>query len=248
MSIDAARSDQRDLFAFDLLLAEGKRHLVDHPIKLEARIVKFLDARRTQMSPGVPWMLDDNRIRHPVLAQPATQHDRHAARIRQDRDQCDIGKVGAHLRQVERQAGAHDDGIGSGFARLAHQCGVLIHRLHHVDGNRTATAGLFLRETNLAIEGDQVQPVQHGAVAHVLALGHQVGVVMPQVDRGNCAERVFTRHGGNKPVRRYADAHAALDNGQEIAPPQMQRAQTVREYSLHLGAFQPKPRGYPGIG
>jgi hypothetical protein len=46
--------------------------------------------------------------------------------------------------------------------------------------------------------------------------------MVAQVDRRDRAERVLARDRGSKPVRRDADAHSTLDDGQQFALAQAQ--------------------------
>ncbi|MCY1359143.1 hypothetical protein D9M69_457000 [compost metagenome] len=167
-------------------------------------------------------VLDHDGIGQPALLHPAAQHQADAARLGQDRDQRHLGVAGGQLGQVQRQPGAHHDGIGAAFARLAHQRGVRAYRLHHVDGDQPAAFRQRARGADLAVECLQVGGFDARLVAPATGARHQVGVVVAQVDAGDGAHAVFACHCAGKPVRRDADAHAALHDGQQAAAGQLQ--------------------------
>jgi hypothetical protein len=51
-------------------------------------------------------------------------------------------------------------------------------------------------------------------------------MVMTQIHRSDRSECILARHCRGQTMRGYADAHAALDDGQQLPLPQAQRPQS----------------------
>ena len=113
---DAAGGDQRDL-ALDARRAQEGQRLRDHVLEVEARVVQVGDARRAQVAAGQPRVLDDDGVGQALLAFPLLHDQLHAAGVAEDRDQRRVRVVLRQVGQVQRQAGAHDDGVDAGFQR-----------------------------------------------------------------------------------------------------------------------------------
>ncbi|MCY1536892.1 hypothetical protein D9M68_723660 [compost metagenome] len=188
-----------------------------HALEVEAFIVDVIQARGAQVAAGVAGMFDHDGVGQPALLHPFLQHRGHAARLRQDGHERDLGEVGGHLGQVQRQAGAHHDGLGAAFARLAHQGGVVAHGFHDVHGDQTAALGRVEGRAHFAVQRFQVGAVYQFAVMAPFGLFEQIGVVMAQIDAGNGAHGVLAGNRAGQAVGGYADAHAALDDGQQFA-------------------------------
>ncbi|NKA06340.1 hypothetical protein GO307_04618 [Ralstonia solanacearum] len=218
MRIDAAREDQRNLFRGQPQLDEQLAALVQHTRERKPLVAQILDARRAQVPARVRGVLDHHGIGQPRLLHPALEHHAHAARIGQDRDQRDLGMLGRHLRQIERQPRAHDDRIGAALARLPHQRGMRFHGLHHVHGDQAVALATLARSADLAVQRDQVGGIDGRLVVRLLGGGGQVGMVVAQVDAGDGADAALACHGPGQPVCRNAHAHPALHDGYEAAP------------------------------
>ena len=168
-------------------------------------------------------------------AEDVTTPAGHAARFRQDRYQRHFGIVGGHVGQVQRQAGAHDDGLGAAFAGLAHQGGMVAHRLHDVHGDHAAALRGVERGAHFTVQGDPVGVVDLLAVAAVLGLLDQVGMVMAQVHTGDGADRVLAGDRAGQAVGGNANAHAALDDGQQFASGESEGFEPRHEMGAFIG-------------
>jgi len=228
VGVDASRGDQRDPLALDAGVAKRRVHAVDHGLEVEALVGQLLDPGGAQVAARIARVLDDDRIRQPVLAHPLAHHERHAAGVGQDRHERDVRKARRELGQVQRQPGAHHDGVRTRLAGLAHQVRMLVDRLHHVDRDRAPAFRVLLGQADFAVERDQVDPVEGFAVADALALGQQVRMVVPEVHRRDRTERTGARHRGGEPVRGNADPHASLDDRQQLPAVKYERAQPAR--------------------
>jgi hypothetical protein len=93
---------------------------------------------------------------------------------------------------------------------------------HHVHGNQSAALRDFLRRADLAVERHQVRALDRRAVAQLVGVLHEVGMVAAQVDAGDRADAGCVRDGAGEPVGGNADAHAALDERQHGAAADMQ--------------------------
>ena len=162
-------------------------------------------------------MFDDHGVGQLAFFHPLFQHDGHAARFRQDRHQRNLGKVGRHFGQVHGQPGAHHDGLRAAFAGLAHQRRVAAHGLHDIHRDQAAPLRGVQRGAHFAVQRDQVGAVDGVAVIAFVGLIEQIRVVMAQIDAGDGAYRVLAGNGAGQTVSGHADAHAALDDGQQFA-------------------------------
>ncbi|MNY41675.1 hypothetical protein D3C86_1765070 [compost metagenome] len=142
--------------------------------------------------------------------------------------------IGGQFGEVERQAGAHDDGIRATVARLPDQRRVGADGLHHVDGDHPLPARQRLRRAHLAVKRDEVGVFDRGLVASGGA-GHQVGVMVAQVDAGDGAHGVVAGHGAGEPVRGYAHAHAALHDRKQLAAGQVEPSMCHEEIRSQEG-------------
>ena len=220
MRIDAARQDDRNLFRSQPQLDEQFTAFVQHARERKALVAQIFDAGRAQVAAGVRRVLDHHRIGQARFLHPPLEHHAHAARVGKDRDKRHLRMLRRHLRQIERQACAHDDCIGAALARLPHQRRVRFHRLHHVHGDHAVALAGFTRGADLAVQRDEVGGVDGVLVARFFSRGNKVCVVMPQVDAGDGAHAAFACHGAGQPVRRNTHAHPALHDGYEAAPRQ----------------------------
>ncbi len=191
-----------------------------HRLEVEARIGDFLRACGPEVPAGVTRVLDHDRIRQAVLAQPFLEHDADAARFREDRDQCDLREVLRHVREVEREPRAHYDGVRAAFAGLPDVLRVRRNRLHYVDRDRAAPLGGGERHPDFPVERDQVQPVQRVLIAAFLRALQEIGVVVAQLHAGNGAQRAHSRNGPGETVCRDPDSHAALHHREQGAAAQ----------------------------
>jgi len=109
--------------------------------------------------------------------------------------------------------------------------GVFADGAHDVDGQQAASLGQLPRSADFAAQGFQIGGIDAflGALSgeQVPGLFHQVGVMAAQIDRGNGAYAAQRGHAAGQPVGGDADAHAALNNGQQGSPAQAQGAQAT---------------------
>ena len=216
MTVDAAGSDQGNLFPLDAQLLEQFEGFFQHARHDEARVADVFRLRRTQVAACITRIFNDDGVRQAIFAHPFFQNQGNTARIRQDRNQRDVRIIRGQLRQVQRQAGANHDRIGAACTGLLHLGSVFGHRAHDVDGNNAIARGDFLRGADFAVQRHQVGAVDSFLVAALAGLFHQVRMVTPQIDAGDGAYRIFPRHGTGQPVRRNPDSHAALHDGKKV--------------------------------
>jgi hypothetical protein len=209
---DEPRGVLAQLEFFEQLVAVGQ-----HALEVEAFVVEVVQARGAQVAAGMAGMLDHHGVGQPAFLHPLLQHCGHAARFRQDGNQRDLGKIRGHLGQVQRQARAHHDGLGAALAGLAHQGGVVPHGLHDVHRDQAAALRRVQRGAHFAVQRFQVGAVDEVSVMAPFGLFEQIGVVMAQIDAGNGAHGVLAGDGAGQAMGGYADAHAALDDGQQVA-------------------------------
>jgi hypothetical protein len=169
------------------------------------------------MAAGVARMFDHDGVGQAVLVQPFLEHDTAAARIGQYGNQRNAREIFRHVGKIERQTGAHHDGVRTALARLAHISGVRADGLHHVYRNRTVVLRKGERTPDFAVQRDEIRLIEPGFVAAAIGCGQQVRVMMAQIDAGDGAHRAELRHRTRQPVRRDADAHAALHDRQQCA-------------------------------
>jgi hypothetical protein len=198
-------------------------------------------------------MLDDDGVGQASLAPPLADQQRDAAGVGKDRNQRDLRPWRRELGQVQRQAGAHHDRVGTARARLAHEVRVLRYRAHDVDGDRTTAACELSRRDDLAVERDEIRLVDMRLVGvtrrfeEVRALDRpavtppfrreEVGMVTTQVDARYGSHTIVRGDRAREPVRGDAHAHAPLDDGQQCAAAQTQWRQ------LPCGGDSGKDRG-----
>jgi len=91
-------------------------------------------------------------------------------------------------------------------------------RAHHVDRDVAIGAGDLARCADLAVERLEVGGAVRCRVAALAEALHDVRVEAAQVDAGERADRAGTGYGPGEAVARDAHAHAALDDGQQLAP------------------------------
>ena len=226
--IDAARRNERDRIRRDAFGAEERVHVGQHTLEIETRIGEVLDLRGAEVAAGVARMLDDDRVRPASLARPFLDHELDAARVRQDRNQRDVGMVGGEIGKVERQSRAHDDRVDAARAGLAHAQRVVADGAHDVDGDDAAAAGERLRRADLAVERRHVGG-RDGGLVGARFRRHQIRMVAAQVDAGDRADRAQSGDGAGEPMRGNADAHSALDDRQRLAAANHQRRKRLRK-------------------
>jgi hypothetical protein len=73
------------------------------------------------------------------------------------------------------------------------------------------------RGADFAVQGFQVDAVDQIAVIAFVGLLKQIGVVMAQIDAGDGAHRVLAGDRAGQTMSGNANAHAALNNGQQVA-------------------------------
>ncbi|MNT26598.1 hypothetical protein D3C72_1621840 [compost metagenome] len=103
------------------------------------------------------------------------------------------------------------------FARLAHQGLVVAHGLHDVHGHQAASLRRVQRGAHFAVQRFAVGGVDRVPVIAFFGLFHEIGVVMAQIDAGNGAHCVLAGNRAGQAMGGYADAHAALHDGQQLA-------------------------------
>ena len=167
------------------------------------------------MATGIAGVLDDDRVRQPVLARPFADDERYSSCVRQNRDQRDVGIVSGKLGQFKWQAGTHDDGVGTACARLPHGFLEGSDGAHHIDGQHAVACRNDLCGDNFAVQCDEIGVIDGGGVAAVARCVHQIGMAATQVDACYGSKRAQARHIAGQPVRGNAHAHAPLDDGQQ---------------------------------
>ena len=212
---DAASGNEGYLFPFDAEQLEHGEGFFEHARKIKAWVSEISYFCSAQMPTCVAWMLDDDGIGQARFAQPLFENDGDTARIREDRDQRDIRVRCRKFRQVKRQSRADDDGAGAGLARLVHIGGVLGDRPHDVHGDQPIAASDLARRAHLAINGQQIDPVDEGLVATLCRLRHQVRMMPPQIHTRQGTNRARTRNMPGESVCGNAHAHAALYDRQQ---------------------------------
>ncbi len=176
-------------------------------------------------------MLDHDGVGQALLALPLAHDERDPARVRQDRHQQGLRVVACQVGQVERQARTDHDRVDPGLERGGDRRGIGRHRAHHVDRQQPAALREMARRGDLAAQRLEVGLVDHGlerlARREAGRAGHQVGVMPAQVDRRDRPHRPERGHAAGQAVGRHADAHAALDDRQQVASAQVHRAQAA---------------------
>ena len=219
--VDAAGGNQRNVLLVAGLLQE-LADLRQHHVKVEAAVVQIGNLGGTQVATGQARVLNHDGIGQTALFFPLLDDQLHAAGVGQDRDQFGLGVLLGQFGQVQRQAGADDHGIDTGFEGGPHVGGVGADRLHDVDGDQAKAHGQLAGAGDLAAQGLAVGIVDDGTGViditrffQVLGLLHQVGMQAAQVYRGNGTDGTMTRHGAGQAASRNAHAHAALDHRQQ---------------------------------
>jgi len=199
----------------------------EHTQEVEARVLQVGEIGHTEMTTRVGRMFDHDGIGQTAFFHPLLQHQRDTAAIGQNRDQCDIVGLG-HVRQVERQARAHDDRVSAVLAGDAHIVCLRIDCLHHIDGNHAAASGERFGGVNFASQRGEVRLFERGPIRRLPAKFDQVGMVMAQVDARDGAECALAGDAACQTVSRDADAHAALYDRKQRAAADNKRGKRVR--------------------
>ncbi len=172
-------------------------------------------------------MFDDDRVGQAPLLHPLLQYECDAATVGENRNQGDIVALG-HVRQVERQPRAHHDGISTVLAGDPHIVRVCIDRFHHVDGQHAAPFAQGAGRVNLACQRGEIGAFERRTIRIRPAQIDQIGVMMAQVNAGDRAKCALTRDAASQPVRRNANAHAALNDRQQRVAADDQRCKGMR--------------------
>ena len=227
---DAPGGNQRHL-ALEAGAAQEGQRLWNHVFEIEARVAEISHLGRSEVAAGPARVLDDDRVGHALLALPLLHHQGHAAGVGQDRDQRGAWVLARQIGQVQRQAGADHHRVDAGLQRAGDRGCVLLDRAHHVDRQQPAALRQCPRGGDFATQGFEVGGVDRllgrRADAQVAGALHQVGVMPAQIDRRDRAHRALCGNTARQAVRRHAHAHAALHDGQQLAPGQAQRAQAA---------------------
>jgi hypothetical protein len=232
---DAAGRDQGHL-ALKTRGAQEGQCLRNDVLEIETGVLQVGDLRRTQVPAGQARMLDHDGIGHALLAFPLAHHELHATRVGQDGHQQGLRVVAGQVGQVERQTRANHHRVDAALEGPRHGMAVFADRAHHVDGEQAAIAGECTRRADFArqrlevgfIDGPLGGCRRRSAGGQFAGLFHQVGIEAPQVDRRDRAHRPQRGHAAGQAVRRDADAHAALNDGQEAAATQRQGREAAR--------------------
>ncbi|MNV60699.1 hypothetical protein D3C71_1531730 [compost metagenome] len=91
------------------------------------------------------------------------------------------------------------------------------HGFHDVHRHQAPALRRVQRGAHFAVQRKQVDAVDQVAVIALVGSFKQVGMVVAQINAGDGAHRVLAGHGARQPMRRHADAHAALHDGQQLA-------------------------------
>ena len=229
VAVDAAGSNERNV-ALVTRLFEKLAHLRNHHLEVKARIAEVGHLGRAQMAAGQARILDHDGIGQPTFLFPFAHQQLHATGIRQDGDEGDIGVVFGQVRQVQRQARTHHQGIGAAFQRLLHIAGVGTQGFHHVDRDPALALRGFARSADFAVQRDPIGGVDQlariGLLVQVRSGGHQVFMAAAKVHRGDCAHTAQPRHGRGQAAGGHAHTHAALHDGQQGFAADAQGVQT----------------------
>ena len=225
---DAAGGDDRRA-AFDACRAQDRERLRHRAFEVETRIVQLVDTRRAQVAARVPRVFQHDRVGHPLLTFPLANDQLHAARVREDGDQCGLRMIGREIGQVQRKPGADNHRVDAGLQRTCNVRGVVADSTHDVHRQQPSIPGDAPRRGDFTIEGFEVAGVDGrlrvGADTEGARARHQVGVVATQVDGAERADRAGGGHVPREAVRRHADAHAALDDRQQRVALEAQRGE-----------------------
>ena len=103
------------------------------------------------MAPGQARVFDHHRVGQAAALFPFAHQKLHAPGVRQNGNERSVGKVARQFGQIQRQTGAHYQGVSAAFQRLAHVAGVLAQRLHHVDRHHALALCKRAGALNLAV-------------------------------------------------------------------------------------------------
>ena len=100
---------------------------------------------------------------------------------------------------------------------------MLSYRLHDIDSDSAVALCELLGSFDLTIKGNQISLIDLFAIAAMLGLFFKVGMVMTQIDTGDCANTIFTGNSTSQAVSRDPNPHAALHNRYECFTKNIQR-------------------------
>src|SRR5690606_27455145 len=165
VTMNATSSNERDVLVFDAQLLEELLRAFEHGGEGIRWVIDTVGRGRAQVTTRETRILDDDGVGQAILAHPFFEDDGNAAYVGQNGNDGSLGVVAGELGQVQRQTGAHHNGVGPGFARLAYVAGVFLDGLHDIDRNGAVAPRKLTRRFDFPVECNEVDFVDKPFVA-----------------------------------------------------------------------------------